>query len=132
MFLPSGKLVSGKRQHSQRHYHIHFNFSLLTQQVAYEGLFEADGHELMIDSYPADVAVAISDSLFGVNIEVFLTCDQEPVVAAEDSCVLFNLNFTNSRCVGVCGCGCGCMPAALFVCLVCCVYTRCFALSTEI
>lgn len=74
----------------------------LNQQVAFEELFAADGHNLSINSYPTDVAVAISDSLVSVDIEVFLTCDQEPVVADEDSCVLFNMNFTNSRCVRVC------------------------------
>ncbi|CAM9591361.1 unnamed protein product [Pylaiella littoralis] len=67
-----------------------------TTQVAFEELFAADGHNLSINSYPTDVAVAISDSLVSVDIEVFLTCDQEPVVADEDSCVLFNMNFTNS------------------------------------
>lgn len=59
------------------------------------------GPYLWIDPYPVDVAVAISDSLFNRTIEVSLTCDQEPVVAAEDSCVQFNLNFTNARCACV-------------------------------
>lgn len=90
----------------------------MLKQVAYEGLFEANKHELMIDSYPEDVAVAISDSLFGVNIEVFLSCDQEPVVDAEDSCVLFNLNFTNSRCVRFF------VLSTRNLLLICCVFTR--------
>lgn len=66
-----------------------------------DGLQEP-GPYLWIDPYPADVAVAISDSLFNRTIEVSLTCDQEQVVAEEDSCVQFNLNFTNARCVYVC------------------------------
>lgn len=75
-------------------------------QVAYEDLFAAQGVNLQIADYPADVAVAISDSLFGRLIEVFMTCDQSAVVAEEDACVQFHLNFTNSRCAEMLVCGC--------------------------
>lgn len=73
----------------------------LCKQVAHEDLFMAQGPRLLIDSYPIEKAVAISDTLFGRKIEVALTCDQEYFVPDEEACVVFKLNFTNSRCVYV-------------------------------
>lgn len=67
------------------------------RQVGHEGLFMAEGSTLLIDSYPVEKAVALSDSLFGRKIEVALSCEQEETVPAADSCVVFKLNFTNSR-----------------------------------
>ncbi|CAM9377775.1 unnamed protein product [Ectocarpus sp. 12 AP-2014] len=64
-------------------------------EVSVPGLFAAESHELFIDSYSADKAVAISDSLFGRTIEVALSCDQVQTVTVEDSCLQFQLNFTN-------------------------------------
>ena len=72
---------------------------LINQQVGHEGLFSTEGNRILIDSYPPEKAVAISDSLFGREIELAVTCDQQVSVPVEDSCVVFKLNFTNSRCV---------------------------------
>lgn len=41
--------------------------------------------------------MAVSDSLFGRTIEVALTCDQVQTVTAAESCLQFQLNFTNGR-----------------------------------
>lgn len=89
-------------------------------QVAYENLFAAEGSYLQIADYPADVAVAISDSLFGTLVEVSMTCNQSVVVAEEDSCVQFYLNFTNSRCAERRRCAVGCcgQPCAVY-CVEC-------------
>eukprot|EP00903_Cladosiphon_okamuranus_P014909 g13805.t1 len=65
-------------------------------EVGHENLFMAQGTRLLIDSYPIEKAVAISDTLFGRKIEVGLTCDQEYFVSEEEACVVFKLNFTNS------------------------------------
>lgn len=64
-------------------------------------LFKAEGTRLYIDSYAIEHAVAMSDTLFGRTIELAVTCDQEYFVPEEEACVVFKVNFTNSRYVSV-------------------------------
>lgn len=65
--------------------------------VYFEGFFNATGDgEVTVSGIPTSIAPAVSDSLYGRNIELALTCNQEdPVVVEEDSCVLFQVEFTN-------------------------------------
>lgn len=68
-----------------------------TADVSVDGLFNATGGYVLVDSIPAEIAVAVSDSLYGRTIEVSLSCSQEEAVAEEDSCIVFEVNFTNAR-----------------------------------
>lgn len=65
--------------------------------VSFEGFFNATGDgEVTVSGIPASIAPAVSDSLYGRNIELALTCNQEdPVVLEEDYCVQFQVDFTN-------------------------------------
>ncbi|CAN0261324.1 unnamed protein product [Ectocarpus sp. 12 AP-2014] len=65
--------------------------------VSFEGFFNATGDgEVTVSGIPTSIAPAVSDSLYGRNIEFALTCNQEdPAVMEEDSCVLFQVDFMN-------------------------------------
>lgn len=69
-----------------------------TNATAFEELFIAtNGSYLKVAAVPAERAVAVSDSLYGWTIQINLTCDQDAVVEEEDSCVIFEVDFTNYR-----------------------------------
>lgn len=68
-------------------------------EVSCEGLFNATGEgDLVVSEIPESKAVAVSDSLFGNTIELDLTCsDDAGIIDADESCVQFMVNFTNTR-----------------------------------
>lgn len=65
--------------------------------VSIEGFLNATGDGgITVSGIPATIAAAVSDSLYGRPIRLSLTCSQDsPVVQEEESCVLFELGFTN-------------------------------------
>ena len=70
-----------------------------TSKETLEGLFNASADNLVVDSIPWSSAVAASDSLYGRPVEVFVSCEIEGDIEVddEDSCVKFEVNFTNTR-----------------------------------
>lgn len=71
--------------------------------VRFDGFFNSTGSgEFTVSSIPASIAPAVSDTLYGRRIQVNLTCNQEDDMVDEgDSCVSFQVEFSNYRCVNV-------------------------------
>lgn len=66
----------------------------------FQELFSANGTDLIVPPVPASLAPALSDSLYGRTVQVNLMCDTEYIpatVEGEDSCVIFEVDFTNYR-----------------------------------
>lgn len=71
-----------------------------TNPTEFQGLFSANGSDLLVAPVPASLAPALSDSLYGRTVQVDLVCDTEHIPATvqdDDSCVIFEVEFTNYR-----------------------------------
>lgn len=62
-----------------------------------EGFLNATGNgEVTVSGISASIATAVSDSFYGRAIRLNLTCNQQsPAIEEEESCVLFEIDFTN-------------------------------------
>lgn len=70
--------------------------------VKFDGFFNSTGSgEFTVSSIPASIAPAVSDTLYGRTIQANLTCNQDDMVDEGDSCVSFQVEFNNYRCVNV-------------------------------
>lgn len=77
-----------------------------TEEFTLEGVFYTNGSDVMVDPPPAYSAVAFSDSLYGRTVQLNITCTREDgsdllTSSDGDSCVRFEVNFTNYRCGAV-------------------------------
>lgn len=74
-----------------------------TESIPMGDMFHANGTDLWVSSVPASMAVALYDSLYGREVRLDVTCTDAngaeilPTVDDGDSCILFELNFTNYR-----------------------------------
>lgn len=77
---------------------------MMSSSVSFDGFFNATGGEVTVSSIPASIAPAVSDTLYGRTIQLNLTCNHQADTSSlrlsvdeQDSCVLFQVEFSNYR-----------------------------------